>query len=198
MAEKGFVTLIMGDQEFLAGKRQRTLLQFEYVPAMTKAREAETRTSQRGNIIILAIPVVEYTPPTFSFKPKPETVPPIKLKGKPSPSDDQPRDSSPPPRPMLWRGGGSGGGGLGSDYLSGVGLPSLKSGPAVTRGSTHIGKDLETVTGMTFGKGISAKPDIKGNRKPGIIRILPIGISANTPAEALAATVIDLASRKKG
>jgi hypothetical protein len=200
MAEKGFVTPIMGDQEFLAGKRQRTLLKFEYVPAMTEAREAETRTSQRGNIIILAIPVVEYTHPTFSFDPnKLHTVPPIELKDEPSQSDDPPRDSSPPPRPMLWRGGGSGG--SGHDFLGGLGLFSYSSEPAATKGSTHIGRDLKTATGITIERSISVKPDVEGNRKPGIIRILPIGISANTPAQALAATVasvIDLASRRKG
>ena len=54
---------IMGDQEMIGGAKQRTFLKFEYVPMMTGEREAETRSPQRGNIVVIAVPVI--TMPSF-------------------------------------------------------------------------------------------------------------------------------------
>lgn len=58
---------VMGDQEMIDGIKQRTLLKFSYVPAMSESEEWAARKPQRGNIVVIAVPITREIQIEYSF-----------------------------------------------------------------------------------------------------------------------------------
>jgi hypothetical protein len=184
--EAGSTMQVMGSREWSGAMMgQRTFLKFEFVPAMSEAREAETRSPQRGNIVVIAVPV-KRMPNLFNIK---DLGGGFSSKGWGGHGFDSPK--------TLGSGGGfdfsatrdlGGGGFLGSKGV-------MPTGAQI--GSTHVERDRETATGMTLGESVSVTVDT--SRQPGVFRIIPIGVSVQTEPSEVRATVINLADfrRKK-